>query len=469
MTKLLKAALMVLCGVSSVRAGTYTLDDLIRLGLARSNQVKAVEEEIAKTDARVKEAYGGAFPKFDLSANYQYAFKQYDPFSTGDGGTGEMSIVQALEDSSVDRDDEPGAYLVGGAVDAMMSEFSDMIPDTKDQTIALTLSLNQPIFAQGKIGLGIRIAKAYKQSLQLKYEAAEQEVRASITKSFYAALLARENLRIQEETIQLAEASHRLSVLRLSLGKSSELDTLTSRLNYEKALIERQDALSKQRMAFEALLKQSGISESVETFSIEGAFPAEAYSIPPDDALAQMQQYNKQLKQLHYGEKVQELLVRLAKTDVYPMIYCGGSLGKIAQFNALNNMDWYDDRKVFIGMSLSFSSGRVHLYKVQQANADLRAFRHTKKQALDGLELGLKNAYEQLETTRKRLGSMYSLVALAEKGYHISKKAYQVGSITLLDFQKSELDLKSSRLALQATQFDFHSTVVDMKALMGIF
>ena len=222
-------------------------------------------------------------------------------------------------------------------------------------------------------------------------------------------------------------------------------------------------------MTFETLIKQTGLSETVETFSIGGAFPSEAYVLPLEEALVQMRRHNKTLEQLDRGENVQELLVRLAKTDVYPMIYCGGSLGKIGQFNALDNIAWYNDRKVFVGMSLSVSSGRIHLHKMRQAQADLRSFGHTKNQVLDGLELGLKNAYEQLETHRKRLDSMGSLVALAEKGYEVSKKAYEVGAIALWDFQKSALDLKSSRLAFQAAQFDFHSTVVDIKALIGVF
>ena len=471
MTILLKAALIVLCGVSSASARTYTLDDLIRSGLEHSNQVKVVGEEIAKTDARVKEAYGGAFPTFDLSANYQYAFAQYDPFSSGDGsaGIGGMSLVQALEDSSIDEDEEPGAYLVGEGVDNMMSGLSEMIPEPKDQTIALSLSLKQPLFAQGKIGIGIEIAKAYKEGLEIKAQEAEQGVRASITKLFYAARLARKNLEIQEEAVGVAKEAHRLSVLRLSFGKVGELDTLTSRLNYEKARIEHQDALSKMKMTFETLLKQTGISETVETFSIEDAFPSEAYVLPLEEALDQMRRHNKTLEQLERGENVQKLLVRLAKTDVYPMIYCGGSLGKIGQFNALDNIAWYNDRKVFVGMSLSVSSGRIHLHKMRQAQADLRSFGHTKNQVLDGLELGLKNAYEQLETSRRRLDSMGSLVALAEKGYEVSKKAYEVGAIALWDFQKSALDLKSSRLAFQAAQFDFHSTVVDIEALIGVF
>ena len=161
--------------------------------------------------------------------------------------------------------------------------------------------------------------------------------------------------------------------------------------------------------------------------------------------------------------------MKLARTDIYPMVYCGGSLGKIAQFNAGDRLEWQDDRKIFVGMSLSLSGGRTHLHKVRQAQADLRSLMHTRKEALDGLELGLKNAYEQLETSRGRWRSTQALIALAQKGYEISKRAYEVGSITLLDLHKSELDLKTARLAFQAAQFDVHSTVVDIRTLIGVW
>jgi outer membrane protein TolC len=78
-----------------------------------------------------------------------------------------------------------------------------------------------------------------------------------------------------------------------------------------------------------------------------------------------------------------------------------------------------------------------------------------------------RSVWEDLETSRKRLDQARAVGALAEKAYTISKKAYELGGITLLEFQNSEQQVNNARLALNAAQFGFHSAVVDMRLLMG--
>ena len=55
----------------------------------------------------------------------------------------------------------------------------------------------------------------------------------------------------------------------------------------------------------------------------------------------------------------------------------------------------------------------------------------------------------------------------SEKAYSVSKKAYELGGITLLDFQDSEHKVNGARIAHNAALFEFYNAVVDMRLLLG--
>ena len=416
------AAVACLLMTMGTQAGTYTLDQLLSEGYKNSKALKAVEKDMAKADAQIKEAIGSAFPTIDASANYQHAFSQYSPFSGGSMSPADQqqtmtTLMNAYSDSAL----APYQYAfkltpeelstiqrTGPAITSVTLQqiFSnlDFSSFVKDNTIALSLSAKQALFAQGKVMTGLKIARLYKATLENKYTEEKQKLTAGITKLFYAALLAQNNRAIQSEAVALARETHRLTIARYAVGKGSELDTLGSRLHYENAIVDEQKALSSLKMAYEALIVQAGIVENASTFSIEGEFPPADFTVSLDDAVGAMKSANPQLRQLEKTEQIQKELVTLAKSDFYPLIFCGGSIGKIYQYNTLDDIEWgdrmYDDRKVFVGMTLNLFNGLKTPQKVRQAEADRFKFVIVKKQAEEGLELAVKNAYEQYELSR---------------------------------------------------------------------
>ena len=67
----------------------------------------------------------------------------------------------------------------------------------------------------------------------------------------------------------------------------------------------------------------------------------------------------------------------------------------------------------------------------------------------------------------EKLAQSKSLLALAEKAYNVSKKAYELGGITRLEFQDSEHKVNGARIAHNAALFEFYNAEIDMRLLMG--
>lgn len=484
-TILTVAAFAVLRVGGTARAAEHTLDELVEEALRTSATIKIVESELAKTEEQIWEAKGNAFPEIGASINYQYAWETVNPYADMDMSMPEESTATLINmmyqgmlaaqgmappypPAPLDAGDSLLAMYFDGVFGALGGAFDLEMPP---HALAMSLSLTQPLFAQGKVSIGLRIAKKYKETLLCKYDASRQQVVTDVTKLFYGALLARKNVEIQNEAVELANEVHRLAVMRHSLGKGTEIDTLASRLRLEQALMASRDAEGQQRTASEALIKAAGLPEDVDEFSVSGEFPSDDYRISLDEALTDLHENSKIIGQLKGGEVVQEELVKLQKSDFYPMVYCGASVGKILMFDGFDDIDWsregQNDGSVFVGANYTLFNGMKRLRKIRQAKEDVRAFRLTREHTTDMLELGVRNAWERLETSREQLNSSRALVTLAEKAYSLSKRAYEVGSMTLSDLQQRQLDLNGAKLALNASQFAFESAALDLQLLIG--
>jgi len=456
------ALVLVVIQLTGASAKTYSLDALLEMGFENSEEIRIVEQEMKKAESLEKEYYGKALPTIAFNSNYQYAHKSFNPLATGEGMGDEFSIAEYLQSQGISVSAEPGSYIIAGMLDGMLGSLTP-----KKNQASAGISLQQPIFAQGKVLTGLKIAKLYNRSLLCKWQDTKMGVKAKITKLFYATLLAQRNEEAQKNAVSLATEAHRIAVLRLQAGNGTELDTLNSRLHLENSLNSYQEAQKSRRMALDALVKSAGIAEKLDAVQLDGDFPDEEYAVELDSAITRVQSENKKVVQLNVAREIQRHLVTLVKSDYLPIVYCGGSISKITQFNFDDKVYWQDDQRLYIGLTYTLFSGMQRLQKIRQAKSDVYSIDQTRQLAIEGLELATRNAWEDLETSRRRLRQAESLCALAQKAYTVSKKAYELGSIKLIDLQDSEQKFNGAHIALNAAQFTFHSAVVDMRVLLG--
>lgn len=463
----LAGAAIILCSFFSMTfGGGYTLEQLLEKAYETSEEIKAVEEELGKADAQIMQAYGSALPSLTASANANHAFRQFNTFNTMSG-----SSMPKLTDFLQPTDD-PGAYqndyLIANYLDQLPTYFSRIL---RDNTVSLMLTLNQPIYAQGKVGVGLKVARIYKENLNQKKNDQKLQVKSAVTKLFYSTLLAEKNNHIQSDAVKIAQETHRIALLKFAVGKAAELDTLSSRLHWENARISLKKAESDLRMAYSALIERAGLKGDADNFSITGEFPPAVFEMTLERALEIMHANNSQIMQLKSAEELQQQAVNFAKTDYRPLVFAGASMGKIAQFDSLSEArrgrTWQSDVKVFMGLSWNLFSGFQNMMKVRQAEADRAMFVLNEKLIVDNLVLAVRKSYEDVIVSKEQLAIAQDLVRLAEKGLKIAQKSYEIGMKTLLDVQNTELEANKAKIGYNAALFQFHGALVDLKARMG--
>ena len=456
--------LQVIMFVATSSSKIYKIDEIIDEAVNNSKQLKIVEQELKKAESQVQEAVGSAMPVVDASFNLSHAFSIYNPIlSSLSSSDGAISRVLADENTS----NYLKKSLQAGPGPAGSFNINDLIKFPSN-TANLTLSLKQPIFAQGKIGVGVRIAKTYEVTLLCKYHDEKIKLIGSVTKLFYGALLSQKNVEIQREAVDVSIEEYRLAVMRFKGGTSSEFDTLTARLHFENAGIDLKKAESDRRMAYVNLITACGLKDEVADFSVEGEFPQASFLISIDQVIENVKKNNNTLKQLKGISEVRNQMVQLAKKDFNPVVFAGASIGKFGQFDKkFSSADWGNNEKVFIGVNWNLFSGTQKYQRLQQAIADRDSFLLSEQQVTDQLELSARNAYEQVLTNLDRLSSLNGVVKLAEKSHSIATKAYEIGSNTIFDVQNAELELNKARISVNYALYAFTSALVDLKLLMG--
>lgn len=438
----------------------YTLEELLITAIHNSKELKNMELELKKADAHVLEITGKGLPQISASLNINHAnnFFYID----------EQKLQNSLN-TNLQSSDISDKQLAESVILQTLSLAGEMML-MPDNAITASLDVKQVIYAQGKVRLGKKVAKAYHRTLLCKYNFEKMKLKSAIMTSFYSAVLAQKNVAICSEAVILAEQTHRLAVITHLVGRASELDTLSSLYNLEKVRIELQKAQSSLRIIYQTIMTQSGISEELSGFSVDGEFEQTEFTISIDSVLILVRKKNPDIIKLQGAEEIQDNLVKIARGEFYPTIYAGASIYGYGFFNDASdftNPGLGNEGRIYAGLSWDIFTGLSKIYKLKQAEAEREKFRLSRQKIIETLELQARNAYEQVLQSKVNLMSTRSLIQLAEKRYLIARKAFEVGSKTILDVQNAEFELNSAKMSLNAAQFSFQSALISLRLLMS--
>lgn len=441
-------------------SGVYTLEELLITAIHNSKELRSMELELKKADAHVLEITGRGLPQISASLNINHG----NNFFYIDDQRLQNSLSTNLQSSDISD-----KQLAESILSQSLSLAGEMML-MPENAVTASLDVKQVIFAQGKVRLGKKVAKAYHRTLLCKYNFEKMKLKSEIMSSFYSAVLAQKNVTICTEAVMLAEQTHRLAVITHLVGRVSELDTLSSLFNLEKARIELQKAQSSLRTVYQAIMTRSGISEELSGFSVDGEFEQTVFTLSIDSVLALVHRKNPDIIKLQGAEEIQDNLVRIARGEFYPAIYAGASVYGYGFFNDASDIfepGLGNESRVYVGLSWDIFTGLSKIYKLKQAEAEREKFRISRQKVIETLELQARNAYEQVHQSNINLLSTRSLIQLAEKRYLIARKAFEVGSKTILDVQNAEFELNSAKMSLNAAQFSFQNAIISLKLLMG--
>jgi outer membrane protein TolC len=259
--------------------------EILQYAFTHAEEFHLIKNEMASAQSVVKEYRGKGFPTIEASVNYQLTPKQFMPYSFDMSGGSGASISSYLDQSQPWSDNDA---TIAGALDQMVSSFSEIDLTPAKNTVAMELSVMQPIYAQGKISKGLKIAKMYMGSLDLKYKNTQFSLSKDIINAYNGALLADQNKKVQSQAVALAQETHRLTRARLESGKGNVLDTLNSMFSLQQAKFALRDAEKNRHMAVKKLLTLASMDGDPYEIILTDSLTVIDFTITEDEAVKRL-------------------------------------------------------------------------------------------------------------------------------------------------------------------------------------
>lgn len=435
-----KFTLLVVFATIPTWATSYTREDAVRIALEKSSTIKTAEEELISANSQVDAGYGNAMPSIDLDATVTRIFGLDDVKKTNDLSKAASGMNAA--------DDEP--YAANVLAPAMDGLIYGMKSQGYRWQSSVGLTATQVLYAQGKVGTGIEIAKIYKHLKEVSLENAKANVRYDVENAFDQLVFLDSSIVILETSIDQTQKHLDYVNQAVQSGLASELDQVRAQLELDKLKSTLEKTKKSRVLARNNLLNTMGLEwDSNAEFQGDLRYPTD--NLPyPDTAMENVKKRRKELALLDAQQKMAEKNISIEEGGYKPTIVLVGGIkyannkNKISEWDA---PDWDDNINKYVALNLTMNlfNGMKTKESVVQAKSSMRSVQIQKESAERGFRMQIESCANTLEDANNQLEIQKNQVNLAQRNFDLTEASYKVGRSSQLDFLDASLKLRSAK------------------------
>jgi len=300
----------------------------------------------------------------------------------------------------------------------------------------LSLTLEQLIFS-GSYIVGLQASKIYLRFSQEQLNKSEIDVKESVTSTYYLILLAEDNKRTLESSLENMKKTLEETKELYKAGFVADTDvdqiqlSVTEIENAVRSItrqVEITYRLLKFQMGFE-LQKEIRLSQTLEDILKE--IDSEALLTTGFNLFNHID-----YRMVDTREKSLILLLRREKTEYLPTVSAFFSHHRVAMrdaFNFFSKEKWFPSTAVGLNINIPIYSSGMRGARVAQAKMDLQKAINLKQQVEDGLKLELLQARSAFTDGMDKTQSTRENVKLAKKIYDKTLIKYSSGTASSLE------------------------------------
>jgi OMF family outer membrane factor len=428
-------------------AKTYTRDEAIKTAMENSSDIKTAEEDLVSANSQVDAGYGNAYPSIDLSANVTRIFGLDDVKKTS-------ALTDAAKDMADEKDDagypKANAYdqnVIGPAMDGLMY---GMKSQGYRWQSSVGLTVTQVLYAAGKVGTAIDIAKAYKHLQEVNLEDKKAKVRYEVDNAFDQLIYLDSSIAIVDESMKITQDNIDFVEQGVKSGLATELDLARVQLAMEALKVDRKTLEDKRLLAKNALLNTMGLDWDNDV-QFNGELRSPESNLPyPDTSMASVKQRRKELVMLQATETMKEKNIEIEEGGYKPTIALVGGLKYANNQNKITEWDapkWDKLNKyVSLNLSMNLFNGMKTKEAVVQAKSSLRSTQIQKETAERGFRVQIESCAQTLASSERNLEVLKNNIDLAQRIYDMTDAAFRNGMETQLNLLTANMDLRKAKL-----------------------
>ncbi|MCQ2572439.1 MAG: TolC family protein [Treponema sp.] len=339
---------------------------------------------------------------------------------------------------------------------------------TKSKDMSFSVSGSASLRLTPSLYTSIRSAKLQLEQGQITYEDALRSVELNVRKIFYSLLLADQNIESQKRSMEAAKRQYETNLAKYNRGQLSELDLLTSQVNYESkmpSLESQENQLVNSMESFKQLigvnrdiqLKLKGSLEGFENFNEDNV----------EINLSNISSIKKIEKQIETAEN-QLLATRFTawgpSLSASYSIGAGQTLADGQEFK-LSNHSISLSLAIPLDGYLPWSNGALSIENQKDNLSTLRESLETQKTTV---QLSIENSLRTIRQAKSQMKSLEATAKLAQKTYDLTQNAYNQGSRDLNSLRNAEDSLISAKTQLQSQNYTLVNAILELENTLGV-
>lgn len=357
---------------------------------------------------------------------------------------------------------------------------------------SLNISLTQPLL-QNRSNIQARgpltIARTQLLITTDKSEAAIGNTVAMAARQYWSAIQMRDNIRVEQQDLDLAKRSYEHDKQALDLGALAKLDIYQS----ETQVAERNRDLVAAQFAYKAavdgLRRLIGADLSPALRETEIILDDDAAAIPPrssvlpfEDALAKATQVRPELRAANRATSIDDLNARIAHDELTPRLDLsaqGGATGPNLNASSgsssasvtnpfpglggtLGQVLAFDYPSYGFGLQLTFPlRNSTALANLSDALVNKTRDLYTKRQVEQQIIFDVRQAIDAIDLADASIQTAIRARDLAQKNVAAEQQKYELGTITAFEVLDSQTRLASSESALLNAYVTYQQAYID--------
>ena len=429
-----------LCFQKLLAQETYqiTVKEAVDIAFKNAAELKNVRLDYKIAEARNKEITGMAKPQVSgaASGNHYLSLPQIQ-FPDGT----QKAIYDVLKTEGV-RDGSGNPITADGEFNVQNISFF------APWNITAGVSLSQLLF-EPQVFVGLQARRALLESGNLQIKVAEDKVKETVYKSYYAVLIAKKQLLfVQESEKRLQKLSADMNVMfKNGFVEKLDIDKSTVTLNNTRSIVNQlKNGIA---IGYAALKMTLGLSQA-DSLVLKDSLTSQ---LVKDGILEENFSYDdrNEVKLLNKAKELQTYDIKRYKLSYYPTVAAFYNFQANGQRNSGfasttgKKWFWYNTNIVGLNINVPLFDGNQKKNKIRQSELILEKVDNTLDNVKKGIDLEKTIARNTLTNAILNMDVQEENMELAEKIYNTEKKKYEEGLGSSFAILQSDTDLQLSQ------------------------
>lgn len=408
----------------------YSLEDLYRIALERSEKIKISGEEVYVSESGKDKALSALLPKFS-------AFWDYTRY------TEQKFFTQAVTPFVI----QPQYSITWG------------------------LRLDQSVSLSGREITAFKIAEKNIEKSKYDLRAMREKYLFEVSSAYYDVLRAKSAVEIAKTSVERLAKHRDAAATRLKVGEVTKTALLRAQAELSGAQSELVKAENNLKLARAILARLAGLSDDYELKEVAGS--ADLGILPPDyggstvDYLREIAMSERaELKAIGLQKKIADAQVKYAQGTYWPTLSIEGVYSRLKNEPS---SPFFIDETIYGALNLNFTffEGGLRKAEVRESEARQRQAGLALEDLKKDITIEVENAYLDFMTQKGVLKSLEDQLTFAKDNYDAVSKQFEFGLADSIEVMDANTLLVTAEKQLANAKYDYQLSILRVESASG--